>query len=113
MCLDQMTKDVYIKDVFTLFVPNAFSPNGDGMNDLFLPYGKNLKCDACNNYEFLIFDRWGEVIFKSTTVGEGWNGKRANTMRDAEIDVYVWKLYYTNYFTGETGNKTGHVTLLR
>ena len=113
MCSDQITKDVYIKDVFTLFVPNAFSPNGDGVNEMFLPYGKNLKCDICNNYEFLIFDRWGEVIFKSKTVGEAWNGKRANTMRDAEIDVYVWKLYYTNYFTGETGNKAGHVTLLR
>ncbi|MCX6181013.1 MAG: gliding motility-associated C-terminal domain-containing protein, partial [Bacteroidetes bacterium] len=113
VCMDSIKKLVYIKDVFTLFAANAFTPNGDGNNDLFFPNGKNLICDECNNYEFLIFNRWGEVIFKSNTPYDPWNGKRANTLRDAEIDVYVWRLTYTNSFTGKSGVKTGHVTLLR
>ncbi len=113
VCADTITKDVYIKDVFTLYTANAFTPNGDGNNDLFYPKGKNHKCEVCTNYEFLVYDRWGEVIFKSTTIDEPWNGKRANTMRDAEIDVYVWRLTYTDSFTEKQKVTTGHVTLLR
>jgi gliding motility-associated-like protein len=113
VCADTITKDVYIKDAFTLYAANAFTPNGDGNNDLFYPKGKNHACDVCTNYEFLIFDRWGEVVFKSTTVDEPWNGKRANILRDAEIDVYVWRLTYTDSFTEKQAVTIGHVTLLR
>ncbi len=113
VCADTIVKDVYIKGEFTLYVPNAFTPNGDGKNDLFYPGGRNHQCSTCTNYEFMIFDRWGEVIFKSTTVDEPWNGRRANNMREAEIDVYVWRLSYTNSFTGKPGTQIGRVTLLR
>ncbi|MFM7022188.1 MAG: T9SS type B sorting domain-containing protein [Flavobacteriales bacterium] len=113
VCADTINKDVYIKGAFTLFTENAFTPNGDGNNDLFYPKGRNHVCDECTNYQFLVFDRWGEVIYKSATPYEGWNGKRSNTMRDAEIDVYVWKLVYTDSFTGKEAVAMGHITLLR
>lgn len=113
MCADTTQHDVYIKDIFTLYAPNAFSPNGDNLNEVFFPYGANHGCNNCGNYEFLIFDRWGELIFRSTKIDEPWNGKRTNTMRDAEIDVYVWKLYYTDSFTEKAGERMGHVTLIR
>ncbi|MCX6180735.1 MAG: gliding motility-associated C-terminal domain-containing protein [Bacteroidetes bacterium] len=113
VCADTTIKNIYIKDVFTLFTANAFTPNGDGNNDVFYPQGKNHICDVCSNYEFLIFDRWGEVIYKSSAPYEGWNGKRANVLRDAEVDVYVWKLTYTDSFSGNNAVATGHITLLR
>ncbi|MFM7022772.1 MAG: gliding motility-associated C-terminal domain-containing protein [Flavobacteriales bacterium] len=113
MCADTVMKEIYIKGQFTLYIPNAFTPNGDGKNEVFYPAGINHKCDKCDNYEFLIFDRWGEVIFKSTVIDEPWNGKRANTLRDAEIDVYVWKLIYTDSFTGKPKTQIGRVTLFR
>jgi gliding motility-associated-like protein len=113
VCTDSIVKEVFIKDVFTLFTPNAFTPNGDGLNESFFPDGLNHMCDVCSNYEFMIFNRWGEMIYRTTTVGDKWNGKRSNTMRDAEIDVYVWKVIYTDSFTGKEGKQIGTVTLMR
>ncbi|MFM7023158.1 MAG: gliding motility-associated C-terminal domain-containing protein [Flavobacteriales bacterium] len=113
VCTDSVKKEVYIKDVFTLFTENAFTPDGDGINDVFYPRGKNHVCETCRNYEFVVYNRWGEVIFRSNTPYEGWNGKHFNTMRDAEIDVYVWRLTYTDSFTEKKSAKTGHITLLK
>ena len=112
-CVDTIRKDVYIKGLFSLFIPNAFSPNGDGHNDEFFPDGLNHVCDACANYDFSIFNRWGEQIFSTDQPNVKWNGKRSNTQRDAEIDVYVWKLTYTNSFNGKPGQMMGRVTLVR
>ena len=113
LCADTITKTVYIKGAFSLFVPSAFSPNGDGLNDLFYPGGRYHACETCRNYEFVVFDRWGEIIFRSTKVDEGWNGRRNNVMGEAQIDVYVWKLTYTDSFTGKPGEEMGKVTLVR
>ena len=112
-CADTIIKKIYIKDIFTLYMADAFSPNDDGVNDFFMPGGINHICDDCKNYEFLIFNRWGEVVYKTNNPTEAWNGKRANTMRDAEIDVYVWQLTYTDSFTLKPGQRIGHVTLIR
>ena len=113
VCADTVIKNIYIKDVFTLYTPNAFTPNGDNLNEEFYPSGLNHVCDVCKNYEFMIFNRWGEVIYYTTNQGDKWNGKRSNTMRDAEIDVYVWKVIYTDSFTGKEGKQMGTVTLMR
>jgi gliding motility-associated-like protein len=70
-----------------LFVPNAFSPNGDGINDKFTVFGAHI-----GKYEFLIFSRWGEVIYKSTSMSDTWDG----TYRDEPmpIGVYEWSVNY-------------------
>ena len=113
VCTDSMIKKILLKDIFTMYAPNAFSPNGDGLNELFYPMGANHECETCTNYEFMVFNRWGEMVFRTTTPYEPWNGKRANNLHDAQIDVYIWRVVYTDSFTGKEGKQMGTVTLMR
>lgn len=53
----------------TLYIPSAFTPDGDGINDIFKSYGFNVQ-----SFKITIFDRWGNVVFKADTIGQGWNG---------------------------------------
>lgn len=92
------------------FIPNAFTPNGDGDNDVFAPVVADL-----SNYEFCIFSRWGELIFKTTAEGEGWSGHSVNGAM-VDVGMYVWELSYTR--TNEDGKTVrkshrGTVNLIR
>ena len=98
-CVDTAMVTVDIYD--GIYVPNAFTPNGDGLNDVFLPEGGTLETDP-NNYELLIFNRWGNLIFKTSDPNIGWDGNNAG------VDVYVWKITTSN---GKY--KIGHVSLIR
>lgn len=69
--------------VVELFWPNAFSPNGDGNNDLYLPYGNNVKL-----IEWKIFNRWGEKVFQSTSFFQGWDGTYKGQMQSPQLFVY-------------------------
>jgi gliding motility-associated-like protein len=88
-----------------LLLPNAFTPNDDGVNDLFIPLSVDVE-----EFRMDIFNRWGELIFVSTHVRQGWNGEVKGTV--AQTDVYVYKISYT-LNTGRTGNSVGRVTLIR
>jgi len=68
-CLNDICKDVYIKPVFTFYMPNAFTPDGDGLNDIFKPEGTFVK-----DIQWMIFNRWGEMIFESKDLNKGWDG---------------------------------------
>ncbi len=109
-CLSSEEITVNEKCESSLFVPNAFTPKRNGINDVFYVKGQNVY-----DFEMWIFDRWGEMIYHTTNISEGWNGKRNNTMEDAQIDVYVWKINYR--FWEDQGKrlreKVGHVSLIR
>ena len=107
-CADTICHNVIIDGVFLLYAPNAFTPNGDGVNDVFIPY---LKGERPETYSLLIFDRWGELIFKSTDEKLGWDGTNKNMK--AKEDVYVWKIKVKDAQNSDTHEKTGSVTLLR
>jgi len=91
---------------FFIYVPNTFTPNKDGLNDGFAPviYGE------FTDYSFRIFDRWGEVIFESSTHGESWKGTYMNEL--VKTDVYVWKLIVKPKKDKEI-TQTGKVTILK
>lgn len=89
------------------FVPNAFTPNSDGRNDLLRPV---LYCGAAM-YTFTIYDRYGGIAFRSTTPGQGWNGRYG--AMDAANGVYVWTLRYRNPNTGKEQFEKGTVVLMR
>lgn len=94
---------------YTFYIPNSFTPNGDGINDVFYAYGNNII-----DFKLLIFDRWGERIFETNDIRNGWNGKYKND--DVQIDVYVWKAYYTVNDESnkiEKNQKVGTVSLIR
>ncbi|MBV8252387.1 MAG: gliding motility-associated C-terminal domain-containing protein [Chitinophaga sp.] len=89
-----------------IYVPTAFTPNGDGRNDLFRPV---VYC-ATSKYFFQVFNRWGQLIFGSHNPGEGWNGMVNG--RKADIGSYVWILEYENIDHPGIIRKSGTVTLV-
>ncbi len=89
------------------FMPNAFSPNGDGSNDRFRPIHE---CDE-DNYDFTVFNRWGQNIFETHDINTGWDGTYKNTPQ--EVDVYVWVIQYNDHVSHNPILLKGNVTLLR
>lgn len=89
-----------------LLIPTAFSPNKDGLNDIFRPLNKNLTKIA-----FQIFDRWGEKVFETDEIGEGWDGTFKNVKQD--IGVYMWKIEYQLDGSSASKSESGNVTLVR
>lgn len=91
-CLDTLIKPLDVAWESTLYIPTAFTPNGDGLNDLFGPVGEILP----EGYSMLIFDRWGHVVFQSNAVTKKWNGRSKNTGQKAPIGVYAYLIQCRN-----------------
>lgn len=99
-----------------LFTSDAFSPNGDGLNEVFIPI---FQTDfEVIDYELVIFDRWGKVVFQTKDRNEGWNGIPQGTNDKPQIDVYSWVIFVKGRTYGDTeaeGRKqkfTGRVTIV-
>ncbi len=92
-----------------VWVPNAFTPNGDGTNDFFLPVTVFVE-----DYDFRIYNRWGQEVFFSDTPGEAWNGKGPKGT-DSPVGIYVWRLEIDNSFNSQINKRieVGHVALVR
>ena len=107
-CIDSATLYISMDPELIFYVPNAFTPDGDDFNNIFKPIfssGYSLK-----NYSFMIFNRWGELIFETDQIGEGWDGTyRGHVCQDG---VYTWKLKVMNSVTDRKEEHVGHVTLL-
>lgn len=109
-CEDTIKKSIIIWDFFTLYTPNAFTPNGDGINDIFLPTGRNHVGD---DYLFIIYNRWGNRIFDTSVPYEGWDGTNENNREKCQEDVYVWKIILKDIFERKLIQKVGTVTLIK
>ncbi len=88
-----------------LFAPNAFSPNGDGLNDFF-----ELKGIYLAEYNIRIFDRWGSLIFESNSLSDAWDGSWRG--KPCQEGVYVWVATGRGY-DGTVIEKRGTATLIR
>jgi len=107
-CDNELSKIVEIgakEDIF----PNAFTPNGDGANDVFRPI---FPCEVVFS-NLKVFSRWGELVFETDEPATGWDG-RINDL-DAASDVYVWRVEYEAIRSGQQQHfvEKGGVTLLR
>ncbi len=88
-----------------IFIPNAFSPNGDGNNDVLMVYGANIK-----EMTFSVYNRWGNVVFSSEDQSSGWDGTKDG--KPLESGVYAYKLRLL--FTDETVSvRGGNITLMK
>ena len=88
-CTGSDTLVVYPKKCITgFYVPTAFSPNRDGKNDSFKPIIGGI----VRQYQFSIYNRWGQIIFSSTDFTKGWNGRVNN--KEPENDMYIWTCQY-------------------
>ncbi len=97
---------VRILPEFRFWVPNAFTPDRDGLNDIFKPVVIGVE-----EYNFMIFDRWGAQIFKTEDQTEGWDGRYKND--PCTDDVYIWKCDFKNVVSKEHEYHIGHVMLVR
>lgn len=109
-CKDTVVKQLWIEPDFSVYIPNAFSPNADGRNELFGPVMHGVK-----EMKFEIFDRWGELLFETSDLtSPGWDGTYKG--QPCKMDSYAWKLYVKSAATVSVQNEkfmTGGVTLLR
>ena len=91
------------------FLPNAFTPNGDGTNDFFLGNGV---MEGATNFNLSIWNRYGEKLFETGDFQEGWNGRKDNVGQKSEQGVYVVVVTFTGP-RGEAFNLKGYATLIR
>jgi gliding motility-associated-like protein len=109
-CADTVAHPVYIPEDWAIYVPTAFSPNDDGVNDYFFPKGVGI--DE-KNYKMWIFDRWGnQIYYTQDWNGDGWNGKVQGHPTPVQEDVYVWKIQARS-FKGDKYASVGYVTVVR
>jgi len=106
-CTDTVTNCFVVEPDFTLYIPSAFTPNGDGLNETFKPVGSYIK-----NFEMYIFDRWGMEIYHTTDMNEGWNGTVHGSSAVSQEDVYVYKITVKDA-EGKLHLYTGNITLLK
>jgi gliding motility-associated-like protein len=104
-CSDTIVKKVVIEGDFACYIPNAFTPNTDSRNEIFLP-----KVRGVHKYTLSIFNRWGEQVFYTQEASEGWDGEFNG--QSAESDVYAYKIVLTTVH-GEHREYAGQVILYR
>ncbi|HET6993244.1 MAG TPA: gliding motility-associated C-terminal domain-containing protein, partial [Bacteroidia bacterium] len=90
-----------------LFIPNTFTPDGNNINDKFYVYG-----DGISSFDMKIFNRWGQLIFETKDMNEGWDGKYKGEI--VQTDTYVYVINYKNQCSGEQLKKEiGHVNVIK
>ncbi|MFZ7115670.1 MAG: PKD domain-containing protein [Bacteroidota bacterium] len=106
-CIDTTYGIIRVEPEFTIYVPNSFTPNGDGVNDSFFANGLGFV-----NYEMWIMDRWGKEIFYSQQAGHHWDGSYFGGDRICQNDVYEYIINVKDY-KGKSHKVIGHVSLVR
>lgn len=106
-CIDSTIRSIDIDPQFVIFIPNAFTPNGDGNNDLFFAKGEYI-----HEFEMRIFDRWGNMIYYADHINKPWNGKMDNVGELVQQEVYVYQINIKDNKSKEH-QYVGSVTLIR
>ena len=96
-----------IESDFSIYIPNTFTPNGDGVNDSWSPSCSGISDDE---YQLWIFDRWGNFIFQASQQNNVWDG--THNGKKCLVDTYTWKLKLTDVFQ-EEHKYMGHINLLK
>ncbi|MGB3549036.1 MAG: gliding motility-associated C-terminal domain-containing protein, partial [Saprospiraceae bacterium] len=107
-CIDSLTQTIDVEPQITFFMPNAFTPNGDGLNDELIPKAFLF---GYQSYAFRIWNRWGAAIFTTEDPNEGWTGRSENN-QDAPGGVYLWEAQITGP-RGKVTKYRGEAVLLR
>ena len=106
-CKDTLSQIVHIRSEIAFFIPNSFTPNGDGINDVFVPKGFGISDD---NYSLMIFNRWGELVFESHTKESGWDGSLNGD--PLPMGIYVWRAEFSD-LNGNTYRKDGQLSIIK
>ena len=109
-CKGSTSRVLRVRTERAVYIPNAFTPNGDGRNDKFMPYASGDYANA--NFTMRIFDRWGNKLLFTGDINEGWDGYYRGEL--CERDVYVYQVIFTNKDDGSVMARfKGIVTLVQ
>lgn len=104
-CTDSDTINITVDETADIFIPDIFSPNGDGENDILFVRGNGIK-----KLDFIIYDRWGEKIFETNDINNGWDG----TYKGAKLFTAVFSYYIkAAFYDGSSYERKGNITLVR
>ena|GEM_PF-2308958 len=106
-CADSVTGCVDIQPLYAFYIPNAFTPNHDGLNDIFLPQGSGI----CG-FDMYIYDRWGSPVYHTSDINKGWNGT-AGSSRVEQEDTYVYLIITVDCAHHTSHRYVGSVSLIR
>jgi gliding motility-associated-like protein len=110
-CTDSTQVDIEIMDEMQIFVPTAFSPNDDGINDIFRIEIQDL---SQLDYSFQVFDRWGNMVYQTSEYPTQWNGQGPDEEQYYVPDgVYIWQVKARSASTTDRVEKMGMVTVIR
>lgn len=105
-CMDTARQTVVVTDVSTVYIPSAFTPTNDNLNETFRPYMTNM-----TDYRIQIYNRWGELLYSSQHADDkGWTGRTPKGLFH-KSDVYVYKIYLKDIY-GKEFEYYGHVQLM-
>jgi gliding motility-associated-like protein len=96
--------------ISSVFIPTSFTPNGDGLNDIFKVIANEIELE---DFRFSVLNRWGQEIFTTTDIERGWNGSVNGGDYYADPGVYTYFVRFTNSVTGEIEERFGSVTVIR
>lgn len=109
-CADTTFRYIYVEPMFTFYVPNSFTPDNDGLNDDFRPYGENFDYEY---YNLKIFDRWGALIWQTDNPERGWNGTHQSSLEDVKDGLYLYIFTLKKFNNFEPKVIKGSVKLYR
>lgn len=111
-CSHSVMRSIEVRNDYLVYIPDAFTPNYDGLNDVFMPVFSPYGLDE-KTYALEVFDRWGQQLFSSTSPQNGWNGTVQNKGQEPlKADVYIYRIKYKD-LDGNVYNHTGHVSLVK
>ena len=108
-CSDSYIREVVAVEDYFIWSPSAFTPNGDGKNDLYIPRFHNVIEES---FEFFIYDKWGKLVYETTDINAGWNGIRQDNGKIAENSSYSYIAKFITY-RNQLQKKTGSFLLLK
>ena len=106
-CIDTTSQKIRELKSCYIGVPNAFTPNDDGLNDFFYP----INAFKADDLDFRVYNRWGQLVFKTNDWTQKWNGKIKSIPQP--VGAYVWTLRYTHHDTGKKYSLRGTMMLIR
>ena len=104
--IESVSNAVIVEKPYALYSPNAFSPDGDGINDLFKVSGQGM-----SDFQIEIYNRWGQMVYKSIDLSNGWDG----TFKEKNLPTgtYVYKIKTSKFGIEQVLVKSGSVALVR
>ncbi|MFK7787596.1 MAG: PKD domain-containing protein [Crocinitomicaceae bacterium] len=109
-CIAEHIKYVYVTQDYTIYVPNTFTPDGNGVNETFKPVLEGFDED---DYTLYIFNRWGELVFESHDMNVGWDGKYSRLKEEVQDGVFTWKIEAGIKYSSDSKIFVGHVSILK